>query len=119
MPGSHKTEAPRREEIRPLLPQDGHHMGIQFATECVFKIRKAEQRKTICPIMDEGSQPVGSKTVSDHHSERLSDRDLDMRAGHGEDLALTHCTRSGPWHLQRSAREGEPHSKQGFVTGRG
>jgi hypothetical protein len=66
-------------------------MGIQFATERVFKIQKAEQRQTICPVMDEGSQPVGSKTDYPH-SECLGDCDFDNRglgAGHGEYLALS------------------------------
>lgn len=34
--------------------KDGHHMEIQFPTEWVFKIWKAEQKRTICLTVKEG-----------------------------------------------------------------
>lgn len=95
-------------------------MGIQFATERVFKIQKAEQRHTICPILHEGSQPVGSRTDRQIPAQSVwvtvtLTTGASGGAGHGEDLAPSSlCV----IRALASSRVSNGRSEQGFVASR-
>lgn len=64
--------------------KDGHHMENQFPTESVFKIWKAEQKRTTCPTVEEGlghPQCVKTKEYQIATENDKYDCDVEMREG--------------------------------------
>lgn len=64
--------------------KDGHHMENQFPTESVFKIWKAEQKRTTCPTVEEGlghPQCVKTKEYQIATENDKYDRDVEMKEG--------------------------------------